>query len=38
MARLSPYLTEHVKRFGNYVIDLKTVPAPIDGEMPELTD
>ena len=38
VAQLSPYLTEHVKRFGDYVIDLETVPAPLDGEMPELTD
>jgi len=38
VAQLSPYLTEHVKRFGDYVVDLETVPAPLNGEMPELAD
>lgn len=38
MAQLSPYLTEHVKRFGEYVVDLDTVPAPLDGVMPKLAD
>ena len=38
VARLSPYLTEHVKRFGDYVVDLETIPAPLDGQMPELAD
>jgi TnpA family transposase len=29
VSKLSPYLTEHIKRFGNYVIDLKPVtPIP----------
>ena len=26
IARLSPYLTSHIKRFGDYVLDLDTVP------------
>ncbi|MDP8950708.1 MAG: transposase [Actinomycetota bacterium] len=38
MAQLSPYLTEHVKRFGDYVVDLETVPAALDGAMPDLAD
>jgi TnpA family transposase len=38
VAQLSPYLTEHVKRFGDYVVDLKTVPDPLDGEMPDLVE
>ena len=38
VAQLSPYLTGHVKRFGDYVIDLETVPRPLDGEMPALVD
>ena len=38
MAQVSPYLTEHVKRFGDYVVDLGTVPSPLDGAMPELAD
>ncbi|HEY8805468.1 MAG TPA: hypothetical protein VIM42_10265, partial [Clostridium sp.] len=27
---LSPYLTRHIKRFGDYVIDLKNIPNAID--------
>ncbi|PLS84566.1 MAG: hypothetical protein CYG60_17240 [Actinobacteria bacterium] len=38
VSQLSPYLTEHVKRFGDYVVDLETVPDPLDGQMPELAD
>lgn len=38
VAQLSPYLTSHVKRFGDYVVDLDTIPAPLDGEMPELAE
>jgi TnpA family transposase len=38
VAELSPYLTAHVKRFGDYVVDLQTLPAPLDGAMPELED
>jgi len=33
VATLSPYLTRHVKRFGDYVIDLSTVPHPLDESM-----
>jgi TnpA family transposase len=32
LAMLSPYQTEHIKRFGNYVLDLETLPQPIDEE------
>lgn len=28
--RLSPYMTEHLKRFGQYVLDMKTVPKPLE--------
>jgi len=28
--RLSPYLTEHIKRFGQYVLDMETPPEPLD--------
>jgi hypothetical protein len=28
--RLSPYLTEHIKRFGHYVLDMETRPEPLD--------
>jgi len=38
VALLSPYLTSHVKRFGDYVVDLDAIPAPLDGKMPELAD
>jgi TnpA family transposase len=38
VSQLSPYLTEHVKRFGDYVVDLETVPDPLHSEMPELAD
>ncbi len=38
VAQLSPYLTEHIKRFGDYVVDLETVPDPLDGEMPDLVE
>jgi hypothetical protein len=31
LAGLSPYLTRHIKRFGEYVIDLNTIPDPWDG-------
>jgi hypothetical protein len=26
---LSPYLTEHIKRFGQYVLDMDTPPEPL---------
>ena len=29
VAALSPYLTSHLKRFGDYVIDLSVVPQPL---------
>jgi hypothetical protein len=29
VAALSPYLTRHVKRFGDYVIDLSVIPQPL---------
>lgn len=30
VARLSPYLTEHIKRFGQYLVDLTTPPLPFE--------
>jgi hypothetical protein len=30
VATLSPYLTRHIKRFGDYFIDLNTRPRPLD--------
>lgn len=34
VAALSPYLTRHIKRFGDYVIDLENVPRPLEAELP----
>ena len=30
VARLSPYLTEHIKRFGQYLVDMNAPPVPFD--------
>lgn len=30
VAGLSPYLTSHIKRFGDYVLDLETIPKALD--------
>ena len=30
---LSPYLTAHIKRFGDYIVNMESVPAPLDAEM-----
>lgn len=30
VAHLSPYLTEHIKRFGQYLIDMNAPPVPFD--------
>ena len=27
--RLSPYMTEHIKRFGQYILDMETAPEPL---------
>lgn len=32
---LSPYLTRHIKRFGDYMIDLENTPDPFEGEIPQ---
>jgi hypothetical protein len=29
VAALSPYLTGHIKRFGDYIIDLSVAPQPL---------
>ena len=28
--RLSPYMTEHIKRFGQYILDMETAPEPLE--------
>jgi hypothetical protein len=37
VATFSPYLTEHIKRFGEYVIDLQTIPPPLEPDKSFLT-
>src|SRR3954465_13974863 len=34
LAGTSPYLNEHLNRFGSYVLDLSTPPAPLPFELP----
>jgi hypothetical protein len=34
LAGLSPYQTEHVNRFGDYVLDLSQPPAPLPFALP----
>jgi hypothetical protein len=36
-AAFSPYLTEHIKRFGQYVLDTEIVPSPLQPNKPFLT-
>jgi TnpA family transposase len=31
LATLSPYLTRHLKRYGDFVIDLTSIPFPLEG-------
>lgn len=34
LVMLSPYQTRHIKRFGDYLIDLENIPQPYQGEIP----
>nr|WP_257209380.1 transposase [Bacillus toyonensis] len=34
LERLSPYMTKHRKRFGDYVIDLQKIPQSIEEAIP----
>ncbi len=36
LAGLSPYLTEHINRFGDYVLDLSQPPEPLPCAVPPL--
>ncbi len=36
-ATFSPYLTEHIKRFGVYVVDTEEIPPPLQPDKPFLT-
>ncbi len=31
VATLSPYITRHIKRYGDYVVDLHNIPQPLEG-------
>src|SRR5579864_6580617 len=33
LAALSPYLTRHIKRFGNYELDLSAIAAPVTDDL-----
>jgi len=33
LAALSPYQTRHIKRFGNYELDLSAIPAPVTDDL-----
>jgi TnpA family transposase len=33
LAALSPYLTHHIRRFGDYVVDLAQVPPPVEDNL-----
>jgi TnpA family transposase len=37
VATFSPYLTEHIRRFGEYVLDTNSTPLPLQPDMPFLT-
>ena len=37
VATFSPYLREHIKRFGEYFIDLETIPPPLQPDIEFLT-
>jgi len=34
VAVLSPYITSHVKRFGDYLIEAEIIPDPYEGDLP----
>ena len=31
---MSPYITRHLKRYGDYVIDFKQTPLPLEDAIP----
>lgn len=33
LAALSPYLTHHIRRFGDYVVDLSQAPPPFEDKL-----
>jgi hypothetical protein len=30
LSTLSPYLTRHLRRYGEFVIDLQSIPSPLE--------
>jgi TnpA family transposase len=38
LATLSPYLTRHLRRYGEFVIDLQSIPSPLQGAISILID
>lgn len=34
LAVLSPYVTSHIKRFGDYLIEADLIPEPFEGDLP----
>jgi hypothetical protein len=34
LATLSPYLTSHIRRFGDYVLDVDKPPEPLQFDLP----
>ncbi len=36
LARISPYWTGHIKRFGDYILDWDEAPPALDAELPLL--
>ena len=37
VATFSPYMTEHIKRFGEYFIDMNSIPPPFTPDKPFLS-
>lgn len=38
IARISPYITQHIKRFGEYFLDMDELPPPLDPDKPILSE
>jgi hypothetical protein len=38
VTRLSPYMTEHIRRFGEYFLDMNEKPGPLQPDRPFLTN
>ena len=36
LAPLSPYLTQHIQRFGDYILELDRIPPPLELDTPLL--